>query len=108
MKQSIRIIVCASAMCLALIMASLTAASFKTGEAPDTNSAAAERADGGFVIMEHGGRIAVFASSDLDIPLTVTNIRVSSLRESDRLLLSSGLEVTDEAELAQLLEDFGS
>ena len=107
MKQRIRIIVCAITVCIAVIMSAITIASFReSGAAPEIP--APQLAAAGYVIREHHGRIAVFSADNPDSPITVTNINISALRDSDRNLLTSGISIPDEAQVAQLLEDLGS
>ena len=44
----------------------------------------------------------------MSVPLTVTEIEASSLRETDRSLLKEGVAVRTREELMALLEDLGS
>lgn len=106
MNERIRITVCAITAVIAVIMSAITVNSLR-GEAAEV-STAEHHAAGGFVIREHGGRIAVFDVNAPEVPLTVTNINVASLRDSDRWLLSDGIRLSDETQVAQLLEDLGS
>lgn len=108
MKERIRIIVCAITVCIAIIMSAMTIASFRESSVATTENAAPEFTAGGYVIKEHHGRIAVFDADELDSPITVTNININALRDSDRRLLTSGISLSDEAQVAQLLEDLGS
>lgn len=108
MKQRIRIIVCAITVCIAVIMSAITIASFRESNTPTPEIPAPQLAAAGYVIREHHGRIAVFSADEPDSPITVTNININALRDSDRRLLTSGISISDEAQVAQLLEDLGS
>ncbi len=108
MKQRIRIIVCATTVCLAVIMSAMTIASFRESAAATSEVPAPQLAAVGYVIREHHGRIAVFSADEPYSPITVTNININALRDSDRQMLASGISLSDEAQVAQLLEDLGS
>ena len=63
--------------------------------------------DAQFVLREYDGCVAVFAAGESE-PMTMTDIPVRTLRQSDRELLGAGLPVTDRDEVLTLLEDLGS
>ncbi|MCD8240332.1 MAG: hypothetical protein LUB58_02935 [Oscillospiraceae bacterium] len=100
MKSGIKLVVCTSLIAIAVTLATFTIADFGGGRA------AAEGAP--YLLWESGGNVAAFAADDLKHPVTVTEIRLSSLREADRGLIADGLPVNSQEELAQLLEDLGS
>lgn len=106
MKNGIRIILCAAVCAVALTMAVFTMAGFSPTRAPRAGLPAVS--EGSFVLGELDGNIAVFASGNMENPITVTNIELKQLREADRSLISAGLIAGSESELMQLLEDLGS
>ena len=106
MKNGIRIILCASLCAVALTMAVFTLAGFSPTRGG--RSVLPAVSEGSFVLGELDGNVAVFASGDLESPVTVTNIELRQLREADRSLISAGLIAGSESELLQLLEDLGS
>lgn len=69
----------------------------------------AETSDGGaeYYLRERDGFVCVFTPGS-GSPVGVTGISVSSLRESDRAIVSRGIAVRDREELLTLLEDLGS
>ena len=107
MKDRIKITVCAITVCLAVTMSAVTVNSL-LGNGRSAENAAAEKSAGGYVIASYGGRIAVFSAGEPGMPISVTGITISSLRESDRQLIETGIALATEAEVAQLLEDLGS
>lgn len=106
MKYGIRIILCAALCAVALTMAVFTLAGFSPSHPTRANPP--EVREGSFVLGELDGNIAVFASGNMDEPITVTNIELRQLREADRSMISAGLVAGSESELMQLLEDLGS
>ena len=60
-----------------------------------------------YILKERDGYVAVFSSKNGRL-LEVTSIPVSSLRQSDRALLASGIAADSEETLLTLLEDFNS
>lgn len=107
MKERIKITVCAITVCIAVTMSAVTVNSLLGNGSADAPSDAKSGADS-YILMAYGGRIAVFSASDPGIPITVTGISVSSLRESDRQLIEEGIALETQAQVAQLLEDLGS
>lgn len=71
--------------------------------------AAVETPTGAYLVTDHQGYVGVYdlreAPSRL---LTVTDIRLATLRQRDRAALESGIAVATREELLMLLEDFGS
>lgn len=106
MKYGIRIILCAALCAAALTMAVFTLAGFSPSR--PARAVLPEVSEGSFVLGELDGNIAVFASGNMDEPITVTNIELKQLREADRSMISAGLVAGSESELMQLLEDLGS
>ena len=64
--------------------------------------------DAAFFLKEQEGYVAVFAGRREREPVRRTEIDASLLRDTDRLLLQSGIPVSDSTELLCLLEDLGS
>ena len=105
MNERIKITVCAVTVCIAVIMSAATVNSFLEKDAPGS---APEQSVEEYVVMAYYGKIAVFNPNHLNTPLTVTDININTLRDSDRRMLADGIRLNDEAEVAQLLEDLGS
>lgn len=61
-----------------------------------------------FVLREHEGYVAIFVENDPKLPMTVTDICVSTLRELDKQILETGMKVESHQELMMVLEDLGS
>lgn len=71
-------------------------------------SAGFDTAEGGFVLREHDGNVAVYYAGFDKVPAVVTEIEVGQLPEADRKMLAEGMEVGTREELLLLLEDLGS
>lgn len=100
MKAGIKMTICMVMIAAAATMASMTIASFSEKDS--------QTADSAYVLGIAEGNVAVFEGGDLSVPLTVTEIEASSLRETDRTLLKEGVAVRTREELMALLEDLGS
>ncbi|MBQ9412447.1 MAG: hypothetical protein IJU29_05035 [Oscillospiraceae bacterium] len=98
-RWKLRMISCAALACLAAAAAGVTVSGFTHRQAAEFQ---------GYVLGEAEGRVAVYDTQDLKRPLTVTDIELDSLRESDRALLRTGIRTGTAEELALLLEDLGS
>lgn len=61
-----------------------------------------------YVLREYEGYVAVFVENEPSIPMTVTDISVSTLRKLDRETLQIGLKVKTHERLMMILEDFSS
>lgn len=61
-----------------------------------------------YVLRDYEGLVAVFVENDPKLPMTVTDIQVSTLRELDRQLLETGLKIDSHEKLVMTLEDLGS
>lgn len=61
-----------------------------------------------YILREYDGQIAVFVPQNEDIPVSLTGILTSTLRQSDRDELQRGIYVSGDNDLARLLEDFSS
>ena len=99
MKLLYRVIALTVLAALALTMLLFTAADFRRAEE--------RRAAAGYVLGASGDFLAVYAAADLAEPLTVTDIRLSSLRQTDREQVLRGLPAADRETLLALLEDLG-
>ncbi len=107
MKYGIRIILCAALCAIALTLAVFTLSGFSpvhTRPRPNLPDVS----EGSFVLGAVDGNVAVFAGGDMENPISVTNIELEQLRETDREMISEGLVAGSESELMQLLEDLGS
>ena len=105
MKTGTKIIICTIAAILALVFAAFTYDSFKPS---GTVYAAVIETPQIFVLGEWNGNIAVFEGTDTKNPVSITDIELRTLRESDRALIRAGLVAASRAELLELLEDLGS
>lgn len=61
-----------------------------------------------YVLREYEGYVAVFVENEPSIPMTVTDVSVSTLRKLDRETLQIGLKVKTHERLMMILEDFSS
>jgi hypothetical protein len=61
-----------------------------------------------YVLKEYEGHVAVFMANDLNNPVTVTDIQVSTLRELDKKLMETGMTIDSRERLMMTLEDLGS
>lgn len=61
-----------------------------------------------YVLRDYEGYVAIFVENEPELPMTVTDIQVSTLRELDRKMLVTGMKVDDHEGLVMLLEDLGS
>lgn len=61
-----------------------------------------------YFLRDKGGYVAVYEGRLSRTPLTITGIETAQLRSADRELLSTGIPVSDSAEVLRLLEDLGS
>lgn len=61
-----------------------------------------------YVLRDYEGYVAVFIENDPSVPMTVTDIQVSTLRELDQKLLQTGMKVKTHERLMMILEDIGS
>ncbi|HHU22064.1 MAG TPA: hypothetical protein GXZ52_01390 [Clostridiales bacterium] len=77
---------------------------FTVSESHEEDTGAKE----GFILKEYEGYIGIFSPGFEKIPITVTDIEVSTLREADKELLAAGIYTSSREEMMQLLEDFGS
>ena len=98
---------------LAIIAAFLSAfALVDYANAEDRGAAVSCMTDGEqtscFVLREYEGYVAVFKENELNSPMTVTNIQVSTLRELDKELLKEGIKLYSKERLMMTLEDLGS
>ena len=99
MKTAVKIVLCTALVCGAVTMAGFTIAGFRDA-GPVQRSL--------YVLGESEGRVAVYGRENPGTPVTVTDIRVSTLREADRAMLADGLPVSSPEDLARLLEDLGA
>lgn len=63
---------------------------------------------GNYVLREYEGYVAVFVENDPSLPMTITDISVSTLRDIDRQSLQTGLKIKSHERLLMILEDLGS
>ena len=115
MKSRIKFALCGLLTLAAVVLSGELARSFEataavTPAATQTSaqsSAEPSNPDAAYVVGSYNGNVAVYVSGQ-KAPQTVTNIPLSSLRETDRQSVESGIPVGSYEELQQLLEDFGS
>ncbi len=60
-----------------------------------------------YMLKQYGGKLAVFKYGENE-PYEVTDIFVHNLPEYDVQLLSEGIKISDDSELAKRLEDYTS
>ncbi len=103
--------VTAAALCLtALITAVVYRAAEKSGAEPAETGTIPVTAEAGTETATLGlydGKLALFRNGSA-YPAEIYEIYAGSLPEADREALAAGIPVADEAELAELLEDYGS
>lgn len=75
---------------------------------PETVNAMAVGSESCYVLRDYEGYVAVFIENEPDLPMTVTDIQVSTLREFDQILLQTGMKVQTHERLTMMLEDLGS
>ncbi len=73
---------------------------------PGTYSGTTNRRDG-YIVKTVNGKVTVYAAAHPELPILVTDIAVSSLRAGDQKLLEAGIAAANDAQLHQLIEDFG-
>jgi len=96
-------------LALALAAAvSCPVAAFAFGGGEEEASVQAAETENSYVLRDYEGYVAIFVENEPELPVTVTDIQVSTLRELDRNLLVTGMKVEGHEELVMLLEDIGS
>ncbi|MBR1660623.1 MAG: BofC C-terminal domain-containing protein [Oscillospiraceae bacterium] len=105
MKIGIRAALCVLTAASAAAMAGFTLSGLDPGSAV---TASMGETDSMYVLGTSEGLVAVYPGGGSRQPLEVTEISLSTLRQSDREALEAGLPVGSQEELAQLLEDLGS
>ncbi|MDR1065805.1 MAG: BofC C-terminal domain-containing protein [Oscillospiraceae bacterium] len=100
---------------LAALLALLAVASYAAGAAYEAASEPEAAQEGAkdtrtYTLRDDGGTLSVFPERPerSDIPELKTEIETSGLREYDKSLLQSGIEVTGYEKLIGLLEDFSN
>lgn len=96
-------------MALVFILSALfTLAGTDTGLG-GTSALAAEAPADAYLLTDHQGYLCVYDLREEPAQLmTVTDIRLATLRQEDQAALESGISVKSREELLILLEDFGS
>ncbi len=61
-----------------------------------------------YLLRDFEGLVAVYMENEPDVPMTITSIEVSTLREYDQMLLKTGMKVETHERLVMILEDLGS
>lgn len=96
-------------LALALVAAvSGPAAAFAFSGGEEEAPVRADGAENSYVLRDYEGYVAIFVENEPELPVTVTDIQVSTLRELDRRLLVTGMKVKGQEELVMILEDIGS
>ena len=65
-------------------------------------------AEAEYILRDYGGYVSVFEPGLDSMPLQVTAIEVSALRQTDHDMLRGGVSVGSREQLLLLLEDLGS
>lgn len=60
-----------------------------------------------YIIKEHNGVVAVFLNNE-NTPVIETDISITGLRQTDRQLLTNGIELENYTDVLYMLEDFNS
>lgn len=60
-----------------------------------------------FLLKDCNGYVAVYEGRKSKIPVDITGIELSRLREADRAMINAGIPVATRNELLELLEDLG-
>ena len=102
MTQKTKLVLCLALALLAAV--SLTAVLGSLGVLP----VGAAEEDGGILLRAVDGRVGVFSPADSEEPFLITDIRVDSLPQGDRLALTAGVRASDRDAAARLLEDYGA
>jgi len=61
----------------------------------------------GYTLREHAGKIGVFKNGET-LPISVLEVDIRTLPESERVALAHGIHVTSEEELSKRIEDYSS
>lgn len=101
MKSRMKVMFCAV---LAVVAALSLMATLASIGALDVSAAE----EGQFLVCQREGYVAVFRLPERTEPMTVTDIRVSTLPAADRKALTAGIPAKDSEELLALLEDLSS
>jgi len=83
-------------------------AAFALGGVKEEAAVQAPEAENSYILRDYDGYVAIFVENEPKLPVTVTDIQVSTLRELDRKLLVTGMKVKGHEELVMILEDIGS
>ena len=88
---------------ISVIISSLfsNAAPNSISEVPDTPQIVT------YVVKEYDGKIAVFENGE-DTPFKITDVYTKNLPKEDKLLISQGIKVDTDKELALILADYCS
>ncbi|MDR1329943.1 MAG: hypothetical protein LBK23_10120 [Oscillospiraceae bacterium] len=97
---------------LAALLALLAVASYAAGAAYEAATEPEAAQEGvkdtrTYTLRDDGGTLSVFPEHP-DVPELKTEIETSGLREYDKNMLQSGIEVTGYEKLVGLLEDFSN
>lgn len=104
MRIGVKLALCA----ILLLLAAWSAASVlgSIGALPVSADAAQE--DGGYLLGEYEGWVAVWYPAGANVPAMITDIRTGDLPLSDRVELRDGIPAADRDEVMRLLEDFAA
>ncbi len=92
-----------------IVSAVFTLAGAEQGLGGTAALAADETPTGAYLVTDHQGYVGVYdLREEPSRLLTVTDIRLATLRQGDQAALESGIAVATREELLILLEDFGS
>ena len=99
MKSRIRMYICAGAMAVSVIMSALAL----TAPAAVANEPEPE----GYMLRSWCGKVAVYSPNGTE-PVETTGIELKNLPSADQNELEKGIFISNDEELARILEDLGS
>jgi len=99
MKNRLRMYICMGAMVIALVMSLLAVSSVGT-QAQEENLE-------GYMLKSWCGKVAVYMPNGTE-PVETTGIELKNLPSADQNDLEKGIYISNDEELARILEDLGS
>ena len=105
MKKTIAVLSVTCAVLLGLLLWQIV----KTSNSDTSNAISAQQEDAPLYLVraQKNGTLAIYPYGS-DTAITVTDIRLSSLREYDQALMKRGFPLYSEEDLTSFLEDFDS
>lgn len=105
-KRNVTIGVCMFFIMLAFVAGGISNLQ-KNSEKKHVRAVSEQPGERKYILKLHNGRVAVFNEGE-SVPAQITDISGRSLREYDHELLTEGIIVVGDIELAMRLEDYGS